>query len=78
MHGNDFVFVGAHGTFTVAVQIVETLTADPLVLTDSGSWTIVAGTGAYAVLHASGSVTGIANDHVDLITRFYQGKIHAS
>jgi len=71
------LFSGTHGSFTIAAQIVETLTADPLVLTDSGSWTIVAGTGGYADLHASGSVMGLANEHLNLITRVYEGGVHA-
>ena len=56
------LFTGDDGTFTLKAQIKETLTADPQVLTDSGTWTIIAGTGAYADLHGQGTISGTVND----------------
>ena len=70
------LFTGAEGTFTMKAQIKETLTSDPNVLTDSGTWTIIAGTGAYADLHGQGTVVGTVDDNVNLITRTYEGGVH--
>jgi len=70
------VFTGDEGTFTLKAQIKETLTSDPNVLTDSGTWTIIAGTGAYADLHGHGRVTGTVNDNIPLISRTYEGEVH--
>jgi len=70
------LFTGANGTFTIKAQIVETVTADPLVLTNTGTWTLIAGTGEYADLHGIGTVSGTADDNINLITRIYQGSVH--
>jgi hypothetical protein len=70
------LFTGVNGTFTIKAQILETVTADPLVLTNTGTWTIIAGTGAYADLHGVGSISGTADDNINLITRTYQGGVH--
>lgn len=70
------LFTGANGTFIIKAQIVETVTADTLVLTDEGTWTIIAGTGAYADLHGIGTVSVTADDNHNLITRIYQGSVH--
>jgi hypothetical protein len=70
------LFTGDEGTFTMKAQIKETLTSDPNVLTDSGTWTIIAGTGAYADLHGEGKVVGTVDDNVNLITRTYEGGVH--
>lgn len=70
------LFTGDDGTFTLKAQITETLTSDPNVLTDMGTWTIISGTGAYADLHGRGTVTGAVDDNVPLISRTYQGEVH--
>lgn len=70
------LFIGDEGTFTLKAQIKETLTSDPNVLTDTGRWTIIAGTGAYAGLHGEGTVVGTVDDNVNLITRTYEGDVH--
>jgi hypothetical protein len=70
------LFTGANGTFTIKAQILETVTADPLILTDTGTWTVIAGTGAYAHLHGTGTISGTADDTVNLITRVYVGSVH--
>ena len=70
------LFTGANGTFTIKAQIVETVTGDPFVFTNTGTWTIIAGTGAYDRLHGTGTVSGIANYNINLITRAYQGSVH--
>jgi hypothetical protein len=70
------LFTGDDGTFTLKAQIKETLTSDPNVLTDSGTWTIIAGTGTYADLHGHGTVVGTVDDNVNLITRTYEGDVH--
>jgi hypothetical protein len=69
------LFSGGAGTFTVDAQITETLTS-ATVATDSGTWTIMAGTGAYATLHGTGTVTGTVNDNTNLITRTFVGDVH--
>ena len=47
-----YEFVGQLGTFALRIQIKETVTADPNVLTGEGDWVILSGTGAYARLQA--------------------------
>jgi hypothetical protein len=70
------LFTGAAGTFTLKAEIKETLTSDPNVLTDTGTWTIVDRTGAYANLHGQGTVAGTVDENVNLITRTYDGQAH--
>src|SRR5215831_3636753 len=64
-------FEGALGTFTLHAQIIDTLTDDPNLSLDQGTWVIVDGTGAYATLHGTGDVTGTVDDAADLITRVF-------
>ena len=70
------LFEGSLGTFTLSANIKETLTADPNVLADNGTWVIVDGTGAYTKLHGQGEVTGTADDNQGLINRTYAGTAH--
>jgi hypothetical protein len=70
------LFTGTDGTFTMKAQITETLTSDPNVLTDNGTWAIAAGTGVYAKLHGQGTVVGTVDENVNLITRTFQGQVH--
>jgi hypothetical protein len=67
-------FNGARGTFTLRAVIIETATEDPHVLSEQGTWAIIAGTGAYRGLQARGRLTGTADDNRDLITRTYTGR----
>ena len=69
-------FNGALGTFTLRAAITETVTEDPNVLADDGTWAIIGGTGAYETLQGRGRVTGIADDNLDLISRTYSGTVH--
>ena len=73
-----YEFVGELGTFTMRIQIKETVTADPNVLTGTGVWVILSGTGAYAKLHAEGTVSGMTdeNPEPDLFDRTFTGKAH--
>ena len=66
-------FTGALGTFTLRAAITETVTEDPNVLADDGTWAIIGGTGAYETLQGRGRVKGIADDNLDLISRTYSG-----
>ena len=68
-------FEGALGSFTLRAQIKETVTADPLVLTGDGTWVVVDGTGAYATMHGTGTVTGTADEQTGVITRVYTGGV---
>ena len=52
------------------------MTADPLVSTSTGTWTVIDGTGAYARLHGTGTISGTADDNINLITRLYVGSVH--
>ena len=36
----------------------------------------IAGTGAHVLLHGTGTVSGIADHNIDLITRIYQCSVH--
>lgn len=69
-------FDGALGTFTLRVNIKETATEDPNVLTDKGTWAVIDGTGAYETLRGSGQVTGTADDNTGVISRTYTGTVH--
>src|SRR5215210_2080498 len=63
------VFQGTQGSITLRADIKESLTQDPLVLVDSGTWAIIEGTGAYETAHGRGTVTGTADDHSGVISR---------
>jgi hypothetical protein len=73
-----YEFVGERGTFTIRLQIKETATADPAVLTGQGAWVVLRGTGAYANLHAEGTVTGVVDERAEpaLFVRTYTGNAH--
>jgi hypothetical protein len=71
-----YEFASPRGTFTLQAQITETLTADPDVLTDAGTWVISGETGAYATLHGQGQVVGTVDEHTHLVTRTYSGDAH--
>ena len=68
-------FEGALGSFTLRAQIKETVTANPLVLTGDGTWVVVDGTGAYATMHGTGTITGTADEQTGVITRVYTGGV---
>jgi hypothetical protein len=69
------VFQGTQGTITIRANIKETLTQDPLVLVDSGTWVIIDGTGAYEHLRGQGTVAGTADEHSGVISRTYTGPV---
>jgi hypothetical protein len=69
-------FEGQYGTFTIRTEIIETVTANPNVFADEGSWVIVDGTGAYATLRGTGVVEGTVDDATNLVTRDYTGLVH--
>ena len=69
-------FEGALGTFVVRAEIKETVTDDPNVLTNEGSWVILRGTGAYETLHGQGQLTGTADHNTGIISRTYIGNVH--
>ncbi|MEO8330692.1 MAG: hypothetical protein ABI586_11845 [Candidatus Nanopelagicales bacterium] len=69
------VFQGTQGSFTLRAEIKETLTQDPLVLVDSGTWAIIDGTGVYETVHGRGAITGTADEHSGVISRTYTGTV---
>jgi hypothetical protein len=71
-----YEFADAVGTFELSAQIRETVTS-PGVLTDDGNWQIKGGTGAYATLQGTGTVTGTVDHQADLVHRAYQGDAHS-
>lgn len=70
------VYVGENGTFTMRVQVKETVTEDPNVFSDSGRWVITGGTGDYQGIHGTGTVRGTADDNTGVIDRTYTGNVH--
>ena len=70
------VYVGENGSFTMRVQVKETVTEDPNVFTDSGRWVITRGTGDYQGIHGTGTVSGTADDNTGVIDRTYTGNVH--
>jgi hypothetical protein len=69
------VFQGTQGSITIRADIKETLTQDPMVLVDSGTWAIIDGTGIYETLRGRGTVTGTADEHSGIISRTYTGTV---
>lgn len=69
-------FEGQNGTFTIRTEIAETVTSDPNIFANEGTWVIVDGAGAYAALYGTGDVEGTVNDVANLITRDYTGLVH--
>ena len=69
-------FDGANGTFTIQVQIIETVTSDPNIFANEGNWAVIDGTEAYATLHGTGEMEGTVDDGANLITRDYIGLVH--
>jgi hypothetical protein len=74
----SYRFVGAKGEFTLHVEIKETLTSDPNVLTGVGRWVMQDGTGAYEKGHGSGEIEGVVDENAepDLFLRTYTGSFH--
>lgn len=70
------VYVGDNGTFTMRVQLKETVTEDPAVFSGSGRWVITKGTGDYEGLHGTGTVSGTSDDNTGVIDRTYTGNVH--
>ena len=70
------VYVGENGSFTMRVQVKETVTEDPNVFTSSGRWVITKGTGDYQGIHGTGTVSGTADDNTGVIDRTYTGNVH--
>jgi hypothetical protein len=69
------LLTGARGTITIKAQIVESITSNPLILSNEGSWAVVDGTVAYAALRGQGTVTGTADETIDLISRTFEGDV---
>jgi len=69
-------FDGQSGTFTIQTEIIETVTDDPNIFANKGTWVIVDGTGVYSTLHGTGDVTGTVNDTTGLIIRVFTGLVH--
>jgi hypothetical protein len=65
-----------NGAFRLDAQIIERITADPMVLVDEGRWTIVGQSGAYASLQGTGTVSGTVDHHSFTVSRTYQGQSH--
>jgi len=72
------LFEGSEGSFTLKMQLKESATSDPNVLSGHGTWEVISGTGAYADLHAGGTVDGITDETVEpaLFDRTYTGSAH--
>jgi hypothetical protein len=71
----SYDFSDAAGSFDLSAEIRETETS-PGVFTDDGIWQIGGGTGAYATLQGTGTVTGIVDHQANLVHRVYQGNAH--
>ena len=73
-----YLFVGNLGSFTLRLQLVETVTDDPSILVGSGTWVLVDGTGIYEGAHAQGEIQGTADHTTDplQLTRTYTGMFH--
>ena len=74
-----YLFVGDLGSFTLRLQLVERLTANPSILVGSGTWVLLEGTGAYAGARAQGEIHGTADHTTEplQLDRTYTGSFHA-
>lgn len=70
-------FSNPSGAFQLEAQIMETVTADPLVLVGDGSWTIIGESGAYSTMQGTGTVTGTVDHHTFIVSRTYVGNVHS-
>jgi hypothetical protein len=68
-------FDGSLGSFTLRVNVTFTLTDNPNVALDEGTWVVLDGTGAYATLRGQGRITGTEDEAADLIQRTYTGTL---
>ena len=73
-------FTGTEGTFDIRADLQEGPTAEnPDIWYSEGTWSVVAGTGAYASLRGQGRVTGFVDQtdpNYQYADRVYAGEAH--
>jgi len=65
-------FVCPDGTFDLLLRV----TLDFSTANDSGTWSVVSGMGAYALLHGEGTIIGTAIAPFSVIQDEYRGSMH--
>jgi hypothetical protein len=69
-------YSGSGGTFDVRADVKITATATPGVFDVSGYWTIISGTGTYANLHGTGTLTETFDANAGTVTGTWEGTVH--
>lgn len=73
------VFTGASGsTFTLKRRVKVSPTETPGILTGTGTWAVISGTGIYDGLHGRGTVTLVLDENVQPaeFTFSFSGQMH--
>lgn len=69
-------YIGSDGTFVARADVKIVPTATPGVFAVTGYWTIISGTGAYASLHGTGTLTETADANAGTIVGTWEGTAH--
>jgi hypothetical protein len=74
-HGTYHV-VRTYSGFEVRADVKIVATATPGVFEVAGYWTIISGTGAYASLHGTGTLTETFDANAGTVTGTQEGSVH--
>jgi hypothetical protein len=69
-------YSGAAGTFAVRADVKIVPTSTPGVFAVTGYWTIISGTGAYADLHGTGTLSETFDANAGTVTGSWEGSAH--
>jgi hypothetical protein len=69
-------YSGSNGTFEVRADVKILPTATPGVFEVTGYWTIISGTGGYANLHGTGTLTETFDANAGTVTGTWEGSVH--
>jgi hypothetical protein len=69
-------YVGSEGTFQARADVKIIPTATPGVFSVLGHWTVIAGTGAYATLHGTGTLTESFDSNAGTVIGSWEGSVH--
>jgi hypothetical protein len=68
--------VRTYSGFEVRADVKIVATATPGVFEVAGYWTIISGTGAYASLHGTGTLTETFDANAGTVTGTQEGSVH--
>jgi hypothetical protein len=70
------IYSGSSGTFEARADVKIVTTATPGVFEVTGYWTIISGTGGYANLHGTGTLTETFDANAGTVTGTWEGSVH--